>query len=89
MDDGVLREGAHPVPVHAREHAVALRKARHPRSHCFDDSGKFAAHHDRERILTDSLQGAGARLEIDGVKTGCLNLDEELTSSGRRLWHID
>jgi len=89
MDDGVLREGAHPVLVHAREHAVALSEARHPRAHGFDDSGEFVAHHDRERIVTDNLQGAGARLEIDGVKTGGLNLDEEFTSSGRRLWHVD
>jgi hypothetical protein len=37
----------------------------------------------------DNLQGAGARLEIDGVKTGCFNLDKEFTSSGRRLWHVD
>jgi hypothetical protein len=88
MDDGVLCEGAHPVLVHAREHAVSLGKARHPRPLGFDDSGKFVSHHDRERIVTDNLQGAGARLEIDGVKTGCLNSDKEFTKSGRRLWHV-
>jgi hypothetical protein len=34
------------------------------------------------------LQRAGARLEIDGVKAGGLNSDEEFTNSGRRLWDV-
>jgi hypothetical protein len=54
----------------------------------FDDSGEIVAHHDRERIVADDLQRAGARLEINGVKAGGLNSDEESTNSRRRLWHV-
>jgi hypothetical protein len=74
--------------VHAREHAVALGETHHPPANCFDDAGEFVAHHDRQWIVVDDLQRAGARLEIDGVKTSGVDADEEFTSPGGRLRHI-
>ena len=79
---GAGREGAHGVLVHAREYAVALGKAHHPRANGFDDTGEFVAHDDRERIVADDLQRPGARLEIDGIKVGDVDADQEFTSPG-------
>jgi hypothetical protein len=88
VDHGILGKGTHKVLVHAREDTVAPGKPHHPRANGVDDAGEFVAHHDRQRVLADDPQRAGARLVIDGVKAGSVNADEEFTSAGRRLRHV-